>query len=472
MKKNLLPRLLQASLMCCLAVLFTACDEIFGNEDYPVPAYLSINEKPVTIKVGETFQRQALTASRAVVEYSSSDAAVATVDATGTVKGVAAGTATITASVTGKNVDGKGTFLPDKKSYVVTVTGGSPSLIAPPLTFEAKTAGAVVTFIASNVAIAKDIEYSTDGGATWTAGNTKNPGVSVTLTNVGDKVMFRGTNDSYADASYYNKFTCSADCYVYGNVMSLINKDNYATNKELTATYAFRYLFVNNDKIFSHDTKTLELPATTLTSDCYRYMFEHCTALTTAPELPATTLADNCYLAMFRYCDALTTAPALPATEMKNGCYSFMFSSCTALTTAPNLPATTLANSCYYRMFESCTGLTTTQEELPVTTLKEACYKFMFDGCTALTKAPKLPATTLVKECYWGMFNGCTSLNEAWVAADYTITYPITDACWNIFTGCYNGTSPKGTLHTATTSNAWIAGTDMPANWLISKDYN
>lgn len=363
------------------------------------------------------------------------------------------------------------------------------------LTFEAKTAGAVVKFIASNDAIAKDIEYSTDGGATWTAGNTKNPGVSVTLTNAGDKVMFRGTNDSYGTDSYYNNFTCSADCYVYGNVMSLINKDNYATNKELTATYTFRELFSNNDKIFSHDTKTLELPATTLSdycywdmfyeckemtkapalpaetlaNSCYRYMFYGCTALTTAPELPATELASSCYLKMFGYCTALTTAPALSATEMKNDCYSFMFSHCSGLTTAPNLPATTLANSCYYRMFESCTGLTTTQEELPVTVLKEACYKFMFEGCTALTKAPKLPATTLVKECYWGMFNGCTSLNEAWVAANYKAT---DYESYEMFTNCDNGTSPKGKLHTATTSGAWTAGTGMPANWLISNDYN
>ena len=375
--------------------------------------------------------------------------------------------------------------------------GSEATMLETALTFEAKTAGAVVTFIASNDAIEKTVEYSTDGGATWTEGSTNKTagGISVTLTNVGDKVMFRGTNDSYGDALNYNKFTCSADCYVYGNVMSLINKDNYATNTKFEATYAFRDLFGNNDKIFSHDTKTLELPATTLSdycywdmfyeckemtkapalpaetlaNSCYGYMFYGCTALTTAPELPATTLASSCYLKMFGYCTALTTAPALSATEMKNDCYSFMFSHCSGLTTAPNLPATTLANSCYYRMFEFCTGLTTTQEELPVTTLKEACYKFMFEGCTALTKAPKLPATTLVKECYWGMFRGCTILNEAWVAANYKAT---DFESYEMFTNCDNGTSPKGKLHTATTSNAWIAGTDMPDNWQISKDYN
>ena len=33
--------------MCCLAVLFTACDDIFASEDNPTPAYLSMSDKPV-----------------------------------------------------------------------------------------------------------------------------------------------------------------------------------------------------------------------------------------------------------------------------------------------------------------------------------------------------------------------------------------------------------------------------------------
>ena len=57
MTKKSISRLLQASLMCCLAVLFTACDDIFASEDNPIPAYLSMSDKPVTIKVGDTYRR-------------------------------------------------------------------------------------------------------------------------------------------------------------------------------------------------------------------------------------------------------------------------------------------------------------------------------------------------------------------------------------------------------------------------------
>ena len=78
-KKSIL-RLLQASLMCCLAVLFTACDDIFASEDNPIPAYLSMSDKPVTIKAGDTYRRKAISVTSAVVEYTSSKTDVATVD--------------------------------------------------------------------------------------------------------------------------------------------------------------------------------------------------------------------------------------------------------------------------------------------------------------------------------------------------------------------------------------------------------
>jgi hypothetical protein len=53
MKRIFLSKLFQASLVCFLAVLFTACDEVFGSEDNPIPAYLSMDTSDVTLKVGD-----------------------------------------------------------------------------------------------------------------------------------------------------------------------------------------------------------------------------------------------------------------------------------------------------------------------------------------------------------------------------------------------------------------------------------
>jgi hypothetical protein len=51
-------------------------------------------------------------------------------------------------------------------------------------------------------------------------------------------------------------------------------------------------------------------------------MFAQCTELEVSPELPATTLASYCYSYMFSDCWKLHTAPGiLPATELAYGCY-------------------------------------------------------------------------------------------------------------------------------------------------------
>ena len=122
MTKKSISRLLQASLMCCLTVLFAACDDIFASEDNPTPAYLSMSEAPVTLKVGDTYRRKAISVTTAVVEYTSSKTDVATVDNEGLVTAKAEGTTTITATATGySSQNGKKIYQPASVSYVVTV---------------------------------------------------------------------------------------------------------------------------------------------------------------------------------------------------------------------------------------------------------------------------------------------------------------------------------------------------------------
>ena len=234
-----------------------------------------------------------------------------------------------------------------------------------PLTLEAAVAGAKVTFKADDTfPEPKDIEYSTDGGATWTARNTGGEGVVVTLANVGDKVMFRGNNSYYSKKgdgnTYppYNNISCTADCYVYGNIMSLINADNFATLKELTGKYNFNDLFYKNTHIKNHPNAdyTLELPATTLTDYCYRGLFWGCTSLVTPPALPATTLAQGCYSNMFFSCTSLETTPKLRATVLQPNCYNSMFNGCSNLKEAwvkADYKAGAPDNECYH-MFADC----------------------------------------------------------------------------------------------------------------------
>ena len=276
-----------------------------------------------------------------------------------------------------------------------------------PFTLEACDAGAVVTF--DNQATGP-VNYKVNGGAEQTIACSTTG--TITLSAIGDKVEFFADNKTYTpDGSSGSRITISKDCYIYGNVMSLVKSINFESARTLEEPRTFAGLFLSNTHIKNKNGIDLLLPATTLTDDCYLYMFSHCSELTRAPALPATTLTADCYACMFEDCTSLTSAPSLPATTMKPACYSCMFSHCQSLTKAPDLPATVLAKYCYEEMFAACTSLTSAPS-LPATTLEKECYYKMFFSCTNLTTAPELPATTLADQCYGGMFENCRKLSS------------------------------------------------------------
>lgn len=306
----------------------------------------------------------------------------------------------------------------------------------------------------------------------------------------GDVVMFRGDNQAYASLAGgdFNIFLSTASFNAEGNIMSLIDKNNFDSLKELTTPATFSLLFSGCHRLISAENLLLpattltdmcyfgmfcdifgqllnlgfdmslttapELPATTLATECYYMMFYGCTKLTTAPSvLPAETLTEDCCAQMFRGCTSLTQAPILPATTLATECYAGMFIECTSLTTAPELPATTLASGCYGSMFYGCTSLIAAPS-LPATTLVDSCYNEMFIGCSSLTAAPALPATTLVDSCYSHMFADCTSLE----AAPELPATTLTNGCYNgMFQGCTSLTTAPALPATTLTDNCYYS---------------
>lgn len=285
------------------------------------------------------------------------------------------------------------------------------------------------------------VAYSTDGNS-WTIvevdGTEKEKHI---LLNQGEKVYLKGSGkqcDTLVDGYWYNfSLLGTAEHEVYGNIMSLLYGDDFATQTAFPegSTNTFGFLFFDDAYLVSAE--NLMLPATELAPGCYYGMFAFCTALpaacemhvttvdryscycmyyncyalAAACELPATTMAPNCYGYMFADCTALTEAPALPATQLADSCYYTMFAGCVSLTAAPELSATTLTRNCYENMFYYCPSLIEAPE-LPATTLADGCYKGMFGICTSLTKAPELRAPVLTEECYSIMFEQCTELHE------------------------------------------------------------
>jgi hypothetical protein len=358
---------------------------------------------------------------------------------------------------------------PSDNGKVLKVVNGSiiaaydkPDYTKIPFTIEALGSGNITWALSG-----KTVQYSKNGGS-W---ETMDSETTISVVE-GDEVQFNGTNTDY----YNNAISTTTQFNVKGNIMSLTDGNDFETADTVNAS-AFRGLFAACTYLIS--ASDLKLPATTLATYCYAYMFRDCTSLTTAPELPTATLADYCCQNMFRNCTSLTTAPELPATTAAPHCYSNMFWGCTSLTTAPELPATTLTANCYAYMFYGCTNLTTAPE-LPATTLATYCYAYMFCNCTSLTTAPELPATTLATHCYENMFRECTGLTTAPEELPATT---LADNCYGfMFYNCTSLTTVPEKLPATTLANNCYRGMfractnittapELPATTLVSYCY-
>lgn len=190
------------------------------------------------------------------------------------------------------------------------------------------------------------IIYISKNDSSWTQYNYTDPVTQISL-NSGDNVKIKidatGISE-YTNPSNVDPLVISTTkkTNVYGNIMSLLYGDNFASQTTLfnNAGIVLGRLFHNSTNLIN--AKNLILPATTLTTRCYSYpsyklqdyiggMFYGCSSLVSAPELPATTLAQRCYESMFYGCSSLISAPELPATTLTNNCYKEMFYGCSSL---------------------------------------------------------------------------------------------------------------------------------------------
>ena len=257
----------------------------------------------------------------------------------------------------------------------------------------------------------KTISYSKDSGTTWNEITSTSSGTVFSVT-AGDKVLLKGNNNEYASGqTVYSSFDASelanaATYNVQGNIMSLIDGDDFIEPSSFKSDWALAFLFYSSNVVSAEN---LVLPLLALRTRCYASMFFGCTNLVKVPKLPATTLANSCYSNMFYNCTSLTSVPTdyLPSTTLAVNCYSSLFNGCSSLTTAPDLPATTLYETSYHNMFNGCSSLTAVPS-LSATTLASSCCEGMFNGCTSLTSVSTdyLPATTSATECYYQMFKG------------------------------------------------------------------
>ena len=155
-----------------------------------------------------------------------------------------------------------------------------------------------------------------------------------------DKVQFYGNGTDYSNT----KIVSGINMSLYGNIMSLVDEENFATITTMEGA-SFAGLFAGNTCGF--EASGLLLPATTLSENCYSGMFAGCSGMSDTPtELPALTLAPGCYSNMFEGCGMIPAAPHLPATELVDSCYLNMFYECGTLGMVTCLATTINGTNC------------------------------------------------------------------------------------------------------------------------------
>lgn len=281
----------------------------------------------------------------------------------------------------------------------------------------------------------------------------------------GNRVDYKnGGADQYDGPKDKPIFRASLKCYISGNIMSLVGDAPELSESAFQGAFS-RGGGTANANIDIDPDSPLILPATTLATKCYMNMFRNCTSLTRAPQFRVEETAYRCCYNMFRQCSNLTDVSGieLPAQTLSEDCYRELFRQCTSLTEvdANLLPASTLAKACYQQMFNGCTGLTNTPN-LPATVLAESCYDTMFSACSKIEKAPKLSASTLVTSCYYQMFNGCSKLKEVTCLA--TDGFSATKCTENWITGV----GSTGQFTRAQGEDSWPRGASgIPNGWKI-----
>ena len=200
------------------------------------------------------------------------------------------------------------------------------------------------------------IQYSLDEGETWTQYAT------AFKLKANQVACIKGNRTNYKNEKAGDQwwtpddkpiFTANKLVYISGNIMSLLSDEEHLSESAFQGAFsrggkAVDYIDIESDI-------PLILPATELAPRCYMRMFHNCTSLKVAPTFTVEKTAEKCCYNMFRKCTFLTQVGSieLPAMTLSIDCYRELFRECTNLKSAPILPAPTLVQECYRQMFSN-----------------------------------------------------------------------------------------------------------------------
>lgn len=272
-----------------------------------------------------------------------------------------------------------------------------------------------ITAVKSSSTKNPTIYYSLNNGSTWSNQTLSSGTITFGTINTGDKIIFKSTDSAFAsDWNKYIRFNGSKNFKVYGNIMSLTNGDNFASNSSFQqdSTFVFCGLFYGTTTLV--DASNLILPATTLVNSCYNGMFRGCSNLVNGPKL-------------------------LPALDVPSDAYSSMFEGCVKLVEGPEMYATTVSgNTALNRMF---------------------CMSRSSTVTSAMTKSPilRIADPNYYTNTYQQLFSGNGNITEVTILAQGT---NLSFANW-----LANTNSNGGVIRKLSTTTLVSGGNGVPSNW-------
>ena len=271
----------------CFALVFVGCSGGDGAPFIPSGGDMPGGKKAAVISFATSevdkltsdgaFTNELSNSGDGAVRYESSNTGAATVDAaTGQVTIVAEGTATITATVADS-----ATYYYEQKAASYTLSVYSADLVIP-LTIEIKDPSSSGQVTVQKPWSTFKYKFSnSDELHSYTGPINIAAGVSVSFYADGSE-----NPEAYSLSSdKYFMIESNVDCYVYGNIMSLLDSKKFKSLKKIDKRCSFSYLFkTGGTHVFNHPTKDLYLPAKNATSYCYSDMFNGCSNLQRAPK--------------------------------------------------------------------------------------------------------------------------------------------------------------------------------------------
>ena len=262
--------------------------------------------------------------------------------------------------------------------------------------------------------------YSLDDGETWDNKTLTTETITFGTINTGDKIIFKSSSDVALSSAWdkYIKFNGSKQFKVYGNIMSLLNGDNFTSNSEFDSgsSHNFAGLFYGVTTII--DASNLILPATTLMVSSYNGMFRGATNLVYGPKLlPALDVPVDAYSSMFENCRKLVEGPEIMATTVSGNtalnrmfCMSRTSKVTAAMTKSPILRITNPSaySNTYQQLFCGNGNLTEVTILAQGTNLSFTNW-IAYNGGSGVIK--KLSTTTLV--------SGANGVPSGWTTQDY-----------------------------------------------------